>query len=80
MNLAYNDVGDVGLLALARSPHLSRLTRLDLSGNVLGEEGGRELLRATFARRLKHLFVSVHRLSDDLRRELDERFKVLWME
>jgi hypothetical protein len=43
LHLSGNRIGDVGAEALAASPHLARLTRLDVGNNPISDRGERSL-------------------------------------
>ena len=56
---ASNDIGDAGLCALAASPLLSQLTRLDLEENPrIGDAGGKALAGANIPAKLEYLNLS----------------------
>lgn len=53
LRLGMNAVSDAGALALARSPHLTDLHLLDLSGNPIHDPAARSALRRRFGSALK---------------------------
>lgn len=53
VRLRLNAIGNVGALALARSPHLGSLALLDVSGNYEIEYDARRALMAKFGKRVK---------------------------
>lgn len=55
-------LGSVGARALAQSPHLTSLTRLELAQNAIGSAGVAELVKAPW--KLEHLDVSMNQLDD----------------
>lgn len=58
LNLGMNSLTDDDAIALARSPLFGRLTKLDLSGNPIGEAGLNALLDAAEANRTLRLIVT----------------------
>jgi uncharacterized protein (TIGR02996 family) len=60
-----NDIGDEGLAALARSPHLHRLQFLRLDSNRIGPQGARALAESPNAAGLIELSLGDNKLGDD---------------
>ena len=63
-----------GTAALAACPQLSRLRKLDLTGNAMGEEGAKALADSPYLGNLTELRVSDYRLSAEARSLLLARF------
>jgi hypothetical protein len=70
--------GDLGAAALAGSPHLRRLTSLDLNGNAVRDAGVQAILAAPHLYGLRRLGLSDDPLSPESRRALDEIFGDRW--
>ncbi len=65
LELGSNDLGDAGVKALARSPHMASLTSLGLSNNGLGDGGAKALAGSPHMARLTELDVSSNLISDE---------------
>jgi hypothetical protein len=61
-------------VALAQSPHLSRLMALDVSWNPIGDVGFRALLRSESLRHLRQLVFTEMYVSDRMGQELGQRY------
>jgi hypothetical protein len=73
LDLTGCEIGDAGLSALSRSPHL-RLSALDLRWNHLGQASCRTLLTSPTFARLTYLRVEREQFSPASQRLLQERF------
>ncbi len=62
LNLASNQIGDLGAEALAASPNLAGLVRLELRGNRIGDRGARALARSPHLGRLEYLGLAHNRI------------------
>lgn len=65
LNVAYCGLQDEGVCALATSPHLSRLERLVLGYNLVGQAGVEALGSSSTLRALRELDLTGCRLDDD---------------
>jgi hypothetical protein len=73
--LKSNQIGDEGIRAVARSPHVDHLSILDLRYNPIHDAGGQALLESGSLRRLSGLGVSpLGGLSQRMMRALQARF------
>jgi uncharacterized protein (TIGR02996 family) len=73
-----NAITDEGACALAESPHLGNLRRLDLQLNPIGDAGARALLHSKSLARLERLTLSTDDLSPDVVAGLEARFDLEW--
>jgi hypothetical protein len=69
-----NRIGDAGAAALANSPHLARLRRLQLTDNPLGDDGAMALAASPFLANIEELWIFCCRIGEDGTRALEERF------
>jgi Leucine Rich Repeat (LRR) protein len=74
LSLAGNHLTDPAVLALAASPALSQLRRLDLRSNQLGDVSARALASSRHLAGLAWLEVAGNRMSAEGRTILRERF------
>src|SRR5262249_31311861 len=61
---------DATAAALASAPVVSMLDTLDLSMGTLGDEGAKALMKNPALRKLKHLILRHHYLSDEMMERL----------
>jgi hypothetical protein len=74
LNLRGNRIGDAGAVALAASPHLARLRRLQLTDNPVGDAGAVALAASSFLASLNELWIFCCRIGGEGKRALQERF------
>jgi uncharacterized protein (TIGR02996 family) len=74
LGLGGTATGNAGVSALAAFPQMSGLRKLNLYDTIVGDAGAKALLRSPHLKRLEELDLWSMRLSEDMRRALDERF------
>jgi Ran GTPase-activating protein (RanGAP) involved in mRNA processing and transport len=70
IDLRRNEIGPIGIRALAESPALETVEVLDLSNNNLGDGGVAALAESPYLKNLRILNLSENRISDDAIRHL----------
>ena len=71
----------VGVVALAGSPHASRLENLEIEGSPIGDEAAMALARSENLPRLRKLSVDGRGVSGETRKALKQRFgdvRITW--
>jgi uncharacterized protein (TIGR02996 family) len=81
LSLGFNVLGDLGALALARSPHFAALEELFLSSVGMSDEGADAVAAAPWAGQLQTLFLSFNSITPRKQAELTRQFgEILWID